>query len=204
MEPNDYYTNNSYGYPQNNGVNPQEPQPQGSDGSQPDFTRQPNGMSVASMILGIASVALLCCGGFGLPLGIMGLIFALLSRRGRHMNTQAKVGMGLSLGGIGLAIIVTAVQLIIMFSSGAMSQLMHLMQKYDITTQSGAQDFLEEWDDYLYGIPSDEGEPKQTPDSEAPGRMPDTTIPVPDHSPNITIPDPGQPGIGGESVSPPI
>lgn len=112
----------------------------------------PNGMSVASMILGIVSLVLLCCGGVGIPVGALGIMFALLSRRGRHMNTQAKIGFGLSIGGICTSILVLVISFVTFISSGQMTHLMEMIPNYNLETPSGMEDFMEDWQDYLYGI----------------------------------------------------
>lgn len=65
-----------------------------------------NGMAVAALALGIASVPTICCTGFGLPIAATGIILALLSRRGRTMNAQAKVGFGLSLASLIITIVI--------------------------------------------------------------------------------------------------
>lgn len=65
-----------------------------------------NTMAMASLVLGIVSVLLCCCGGFGIILGAIGIVLAILSRGREPMETSAKVGIGLSIGGIVLSIIV--------------------------------------------------------------------------------------------------
>ena len=65
-----------------------------------------NTMAMASLVLGILSVLLCCCGGFGIILGAIGIVLAILSRGREPMETSAKVGIGLSIGGIVLSIIV--------------------------------------------------------------------------------------------------
>lgn len=69
------------------------------------FHRQaPNGMAVASLVMGILSIVLLCCG-FSFVVGSLGIVFALLSRTQSGMDTQAKVGLGLSIGGSVISIL---------------------------------------------------------------------------------------------------
>lgn len=81
------------GYPYNNGMGRQR-------------KRNNNTMAMASLVLGILSVLLCCCGGFGIILGAIGIVLAILSRGREPMETSAKAGMGLSIGGIVLGIIV--------------------------------------------------------------------------------------------------
>ena len=63
--------------------------------------RQPNKFSSASCILGASSLLTMCTGIFSIPLGALGVLFSVLSRKGRKMDPGAKLGCTLS--GIGLA-----------------------------------------------------------------------------------------------------
>ncbi len=65
-----------------------------------------SGMSVASLVMGILSLVACCCGWVGIVLGVLGIVFALMSRNDRQpMNGQAKAGLIMSCVGIGLNII---------------------------------------------------------------------------------------------------
>ena len=66
--------------------------------------KQGNGMATASLVLGICSIVFVCCCG-GFVLGGLGIILALLSRGASTMNSSAKVGVGLSIGGMVLSLI---------------------------------------------------------------------------------------------------
>lgn len=140
MEPNNNNSNDCNQNPRGFGPNPNIQPPGG----------RPNGFSVAAMIMGIASVVLLCCGGSGIPVGILGLIFALLSRETRRMNTQAKIGFGLSLGGIGLAVVFLILNILLIFSSGILPDMFDMMKDYNLNTQEGVDDFLDDWQDRVY------------------------------------------------------
>lgn len=60
--------------------------------------------SMASFVLGVLSVTTGCCG-FSLPLGALGILFALLvHRKGRKLNSTAKSGLTLSCIGVFLGI----------------------------------------------------------------------------------------------------
>ena len=142
MDPNDYYPNhNSTNNWAENPNDPPTPEPQ---------MPTSNGMAIASLTLGIASIILLCCGGGGFPAGALGIVFALLSRRNRKMHTQAKVGLGLSIGGITLSILSVILSFVIVFASGTFTDMINMMNRHDLTTQSGLEDFLEDWEDYIY------------------------------------------------------
>lgn len=86
------------------GYGPQGYQQQGYGPYQPP--KKNNNMALASLILGVLSILLCCCGGFGIILGAVGIVLAILSRGREPMETSAKVGLGLSIGGIVLGIIV--------------------------------------------------------------------------------------------------
>jgi Predicted glutathione S-transferase len=72
--------------------------------------QDPNGLSLTALILGICALVFICCGG-GIVLGALGIIFALLSRGAGMMNSQAKVGLGLSIGALALSMIIVPIML---------------------------------------------------------------------------------------------
>lgn len=63
--------------------------------------------SIASLVLGLLSVTLGCCG-ISIPLGALGILFAMLCyRKGKRMNSNARFGLCLSAFGLiyGIALI---------------------------------------------------------------------------------------------------
>ncbi len=71
-----------------------------------------SGMETASVVLGILGLLSCVILYFSLPLGALGILFALLSRGSRpHMTTRAKVGLGLSAAGLVLTLSLTATAL---------------------------------------------------------------------------------------------
>lgn len=109
-----------------------------------------NGMDVAAMVLGIVSIPTICCSGLGIPVAAVGIIFALLSRRGRRMSPQAKVGFGLSLG----SIIVTFLMLISIFAfafsteefQNSMDILFNMeLNPEDFSSQQDLQEYMQEY-----------------------------------------------------------
>lgn len=82
-----------------------------------------NNMATASLVMGILSVVLCCCGGFGIILGAIGIVLAILSRGREPMETSAKVGIGLSVGGIVLSIIVLVMTFAVIGNDGLRSEL---------------------------------------------------------------------------------
>lgn len=89
----------------------------------PQQKKNNNTMAIASLVLGIMSVLFCCCGGFGIILGAIGIVLAVLSRGREPMETSAKAGIGLSIGGIVLGIIVLVMALAIVGNSELRSDL---------------------------------------------------------------------------------
>lgn len=83
--------------------------------------KQNNGMALASLILGILSIVMCCCGGFGVILGAVGIVLAILSRGREPMETNAKAGLCLSIGGIVLGIAVLILAFVMVGSNGLQS-----------------------------------------------------------------------------------
>lgn len=83
---------------------------------QPYIRPEKNTMATASLILGIASLVMLCTGILPIPLGALGILFAVLSRRGGRMPQPGGIGCALScagmLGGLLLTIIIYITTLI--------------------------------------------------------------------------------------------
>ena len=80
-------------------------------------------MALASLILGILSVVMCCCGGFGVILGAVGIVLAILSRGREPMETSAKAGLFLSIGGIVLGIVVLILAFAMVGSNELQSEL---------------------------------------------------------------------------------
>lgn len=99
---NSYNWNNSGSYNQSSG---------GSYDQQPAYRPAGNGMVTAALVMGILSLLLTCCG-LSYVFGALGIIFALLSRKNGPMDPQAKIGMGLSIAGSVLGIVIIAVALL--------------------------------------------------------------------------------------------
>lgn len=84
----------------------------------------PNGMATAALVLGILSLVLSCCG-LGIPLGALGILFALLSQGSvGRMCSRAKTGLGLSIGGLCL-------MLLLMIGAIAMNGVNSYVDQYD-------------------------------------------------------------------------
>lgn len=69
--------------------------------NQPTHRPYGQGFLIASMICGVLSVTTCCTGILSLPLGALGILFALLTcRRGKKMSSSAMTGIVLSAMGI--------------------------------------------------------------------------------------------------------
>ncbi|MBQ7954822.1 MAG: DUF4190 domain-containing protein [Lachnospiraceae bacterium] len=79
--------------------------------SQPSYTPytppRRNIYATLSLIFGIVSLALMCTGILPIPLGALGIIFAVISRRGARMDSTAKTGCLLSSIGLGCGLLLT-------------------------------------------------------------------------------------------------
>lgn len=135
-----------------------------SNASNSSYYNQPvhkpygQGFSFASFILGVLSVTIGCCG-ISLPLGALGILFALLVyRKGKKLNNTAKSGLVLSCIGAVLGV------LIIIYSLLTLPSLMNQLREEIDQAQSSSMpdaytDFLNRYYDYLsnyYGIPVEE------------------------------------------------
>ena len=69
---------------------------------------EPNSMSTASLVMGIISLVLCCCFYVSIPLGALGILFAILSKgKDQTMSGRSKTGLGLSIAGLVLTILLT-------------------------------------------------------------------------------------------------
>ncbi|MCD7868947.1 MAG: DUF4190 domain-containing protein [Clostridiales bacterium] len=70
--------------------------------------RPGRGLAVAAVVLGILSLLTSVTVAGGILLGVIGIVLAILSRKQRPMRTSAKVGMGFSIAGIVLSVVILA------------------------------------------------------------------------------------------------
>lgn len=137
------WNNHSYQETTNNGWNPT---PYQTPNRSP--LRSTNSMAAASLVMGILSVVLICCG-FSFCFGALGIIFALLSRRNGPMEPQAKAGLGLSIGGtvIGIALII--------FLTIGNSQYSEILQEYKRFYNEYEDDYFDDgiFENYYENLP---------------------------------------------------
>lgn len=121
--------------------------------NQPTHRPYGQGFIIASMICGALSVTACCTGILSLPLGALGILFALLTyRRGRKMNSTALTGIVLSTMGI-----ITGISMII-YSFCTLPEMMQdpvfRRQVDSMTEQLYGMDFAEFMREY-YGYEID-------------------------------------------------
>ena len=79
---------------------------------QPSSSNQPQGMAIASMVLGIVSVVLLCVPYIGIPAAIVGLILGIMARK--KVAAGQAAGKGMATTGMILSIIALALIIILL------------------------------------------------------------------------------------------
>lgn len=113
-----------------------------------------NPFTVASLVLGICSLASICTAILPLPLGALGILFAVLSyRKGRPMDTMAMAGIATSCVGLAFSVLVYGV----VFSM--MPAMMRDPDYRDMLNRYSESMYGESYDDLFeraYGIDLDE------------------------------------------------
>ncbi|MFG6357638.1 MAG: DUF4190 domain-containing protein [Acetatifactor sp.] len=113
-----------------------------------------NPFTVASLVLGICSLASICTAILPLPLGALGILFAILSyRKGRQMDTMAMAGIATSCVGLVFSALIYGV----VFSM--MPAMMRDPDYRDMLNRYSENMYGESYDDLFeraYGIDLDE------------------------------------------------
>lgn len=104
---------------------------------------QSPGMASASLVLGILSLLLVCCGA-SLFAGALGILLALLSRGRGEMSGSAKAGMGLSLAGVVLGMFLLI--FVLLFSNVS-----NIYEEY--SDELDIEEFLEDYGGSPYSSP---------------------------------------------------
>lgn len=143
-EQSSYDTNFSYQQTQTN-YNAIPPTYQGTSYSTPNtpLTNQSNGFGVAALVLGICSIAICCCYGFGLIPAIIGLILGIVQNK-KSSNGIAVAGIVLSIIGILLNVVWLIYMLLIISASesGAWEQF------FEEFSREFSDEFSENYDYY--------------------------------------------------------
>lgn len=167
---NDHYDNSGNGSYSPNGSNNQNGPynangPYGNQGYPNGFygnnyqQTPPNGMATAAMILGILSLAASCCLYIAIPLGVIGIILASLSKGSdRELTPRAKAGLGLSIGGAALSLFLTIASFAATIGRYGFDGISDMLKEYEQFYEnqiggSGQQedyDSVEDWlEDYM-------------------------------------------------------
>ena len=121
----------------------------------------PNGMATAAMILGIISLVTSCCFYLAIPLGVIGVILAVLSQGSdRTPPPRAKSGLWLAVAGAALSLFLTVASVASTFSRYGVDGFIDMLRQYEqfyegqsgqdgeISNYNDMKDWLE---DYLNG-----------------------------------------------------
>ncbi len=124
--------------------------------NQPTHRPYGQGFIISSMICGVLSVTACCTGILSLPLGALGILFALLTyRKGKRMNGSAATGIVLSCMGI-----VTGISMMI-YSFATLPKMMQdpffRSQVDAVTQQMYGMDFAEFMEEF-YGYEIDDAQ----------------------------------------------
>lgn len=131
---NNYYENpNNYQAP-NNSQQPQRPAP-----------KKKNAFSIASLVCGIISIVVCCCGFLSLPMGALSILFALLARRkGKSMDGMCITGIVTSVVGMICGIV------FLIFTFGSTFETMNDPAYRDEMYDTMEEIYGEEMADYIF------------------------------------------------------
>lgn len=147
--------NNPYGWNSNPGQNQSNPYQTGNNWNSgyPSRRAGTNAMAVASLVMGILSLLLICCGA-SYCVGALGILFALLSRKEGPMESQASIGLGLSITGSigGIVLLIYALVSNPTYVSDFLREYQKFYQEYENQNSDGF-----DLDDFNYGNFADDG-----------------------------------------------
>ncbi|MBS6196175.1 MAG: DUF4190 domain-containing protein [Clostridiales bacterium] len=143
--------------------NQQNRQNAGNGWNQQNYGYQPqrplnNAMAIASLVMGILSIVLICCG-LSYCFGALGIIFALLSRKNGPMESQAKIGLGLSIGGTVFGLLTILMLLIGNSSFEILQEYQRFYNEYeenpyfDSDSPFDSYPGLDNFEDWYYEVP---------------------------------------------------
>lgn len=113
-----------------------------------------NPFTIVSLIMGICSLVTICTAILPLPLGALGILFAILSyRKGRHMDTMAIAGIATSCVGLLFSLVVVGMGFAMMPSMLRDPEYRDMLNRYSESMYGQSYDDLFE---NAYGIDLDE------------------------------------------------
>lgn len=115
--------------------------------NQPTHRPYDQAFSIASLVLGLLSTTMGCCG-LSIPLGALGILFAILCyRKGKRLNSNARFGLCLSIVGcvygIGILIYALFVEIPAMLQNPA--SLQQLDQMYQMFFGLDFKEFMQQY-----------------------------------------------------------
>lgn len=90
----------------------------------------PNSFATTSLVLGILSLVLCCCCYASIPLGGLGILFAILSKTGKAMQGRAKTGLTLSIIDLCLTLFLTIAMVASTIADGEFQRQYQYYQEY--------------------------------------------------------------------------
>ena len=99
-----------------------------------------NGMAIASMVLGIVSIPLLCCYGVGIIPAILAVVLGFVSKKKIEESNGLEIGRGMSLAGIIIGFASFALGLIgiiLMFAGVAFLNSPEFMEEFENAFEEG-------------------------------------------------------------------
>lgn len=113
-----------------------------------------NPFTIASLVLGVCSLLTVCTAVLPLPLGALGVLFAILSyRKGRRMDTMAVTGLATSCLGLAFSIVIYGTVLSMLPAMMRDPQYREMLNRYSESMYGESYDDLFE---RAYGIDLDE------------------------------------------------
>lgn len=113
-----------------------------------------NPFTIASMVLGVCSLLTICTAILPLPLGALGILFAVLSyRKGKHMDTMAITGIATSCAGLLFSLFLFGVMFAMMPAMLRNPEYRDMLNRYSESIYGQSYDELFE---NAYGIDLDE------------------------------------------------
>lgn len=124
------------------------------DYHQPSPVTRRNPFTIASLVLGICSLLTICTAILPLPLGALGIIFAILSyRKGRHMDAMAITGIATSCVGLFFSLFMFGITFAMMPSMLRDQEYRDMLNRYSESVYGQSYDDLFE---NTYGIDLDD------------------------------------------------
>lgn len=105
------------------------------------YVQRPGGFVTASLVCGIVSLSLFWLGPLAIPVGALGILFAVLSRRlGRGMFPSARAGLIMSVIGVAIGILISVYSVYSVFTDPELREQYEQIMEYYYGTDPGSTD----------------------------------------------------------------